>query len=214
MSRKKAEIQKKVPQRVCAICRKEYPKRELIRFYQGKNEPKVWRVDLGGKAEGHGLYVCLHKECLEKLLKPRSPISMDETSRRLIGDLAEQSGEAADSEEAVLRLLGLAMRSGAVLSGYDATLAAIRTGELPLFIAAEDSAENSRNRLKTAARNYGTKMLTISRKEEIGRRLGRRPTAFCGINDKNFAAGMIRIMKSDPRIRKDQTAEEKAEVKA
>ena len=59
-------MEKKIPMRTCIACRAEKPKRELIRVVKFGDEIKL---DLTGKANGRGAYVCNNVECIEKLKK-------------------------------------------------------------------------------------------------------------------------------------------------
>ena len=62
--------QKKVPVRMCVACRQGKPKKELIRIVRNK-EGGVG-VDLTGKAQGRGAYLCPSIECLENAIKIRA----------------------------------------------------------------------------------------------------------------------------------------------
>lgn len=57
---------KKIPERMCVSCRKMKPKRELIRIV---NTPDGVTVDLTGKLNGRGVYLCKCKECVNNALK-------------------------------------------------------------------------------------------------------------------------------------------------
>ena len=59
--------QKRIPLRMCAICRTQYPKREMIRLV--KSSDGQVEVDDTGKKPGRGLYVCHAKECMAQALK-------------------------------------------------------------------------------------------------------------------------------------------------
>ena len=58
---------KKVPERKCIGCQEVKPKNELVRIVK-KEENEIF-VDLTGKANGRGAYICPKKECLEKAVK-------------------------------------------------------------------------------------------------------------------------------------------------
>ncbi len=58
---------KKVPMRMCIGCREMKPKKELIRVV--KTAEKEIKIDLVGKMNGRGAYVCKNKECLLKAHK-------------------------------------------------------------------------------------------------------------------------------------------------
>jgi predicted RNA-binding protein YlxR (DUF448 family) len=58
---------KKMPQRTCVACREIKAKRQLLRIV-GKGEGDI-EIDVSGKKEGRGAYICPTLECLEKALK-------------------------------------------------------------------------------------------------------------------------------------------------
>ncbi|AND85036.1 DUF448 domain-containing protein [Clostridium tyrobutyricum] len=58
---------KKIPQRMCLGCMEMKPKRELIRVVKNK-EGEVF-VDLTGKKNGRGAYICKNITCLEQAFK-------------------------------------------------------------------------------------------------------------------------------------------------
>ncbi|MBS6511488.1 MAG: YlxR family protein [Clostridiales bacterium] len=55
---------------MCVACRQGKPKKELIRIVRNK-EGSVG-VDLTGKAQGRGAYLCPSVQCLEKAIKSRA----------------------------------------------------------------------------------------------------------------------------------------------
>ena len=57
---------KKIPERMCVICRQMLPKNQLIRIV---NTPDGVVVDQTGKLNGRGVYMCKSKACLAKALK-------------------------------------------------------------------------------------------------------------------------------------------------
>lgn len=54
---------KKVPLRKCIACGENKPKKELIRVVRSKES--VVSVDLTGRANGRGAYICSNLQCLE-----------------------------------------------------------------------------------------------------------------------------------------------------
>jgi len=60
---------KKIPIRTCIGCNEGKPKRELIRIVKS-SEGDV-SVDLTGKKNGRGAYVCPDISCLEKAIKTK-----------------------------------------------------------------------------------------------------------------------------------------------
>ena len=54
---------KKIPERMCVSCRQIKPKRELLRIV---NTPNGVVVDLTGKLNGRGVYLCKRNECVAR----------------------------------------------------------------------------------------------------------------------------------------------------
>ena len=54
-------------QRMCICCRQMKDKRELLRIVKSKDGEIA--IDLTGKKNGRGAYICHEKECLNKLKK-------------------------------------------------------------------------------------------------------------------------------------------------
>jgi hypothetical protein len=61
---------KKVPLRMCISCREMKPKKELIRIVCEEDGPVI--MDLTGKKNGKGAYLCDNIECFTKAKKIRS----------------------------------------------------------------------------------------------------------------------------------------------
>ena len=59
-----------VPSRTCAGCREEHPKREMVRIV--RSPVGSVGVDLTGKANGRGTYVCPRVECWDRALRSGS----------------------------------------------------------------------------------------------------------------------------------------------
>lgn len=60
---------KKIPMRMCVGCGEMKPKMELIRIV--KTPENEIMVDLKGKANGRGAYICKNAECLLKAVKAK-----------------------------------------------------------------------------------------------------------------------------------------------
>ena len=61
-------MEKKIPMRTCIACRTSKPKKELIRVVKFNDEIKL---DLTGKLNGRGAYICNDQNCIAKLKKQR-----------------------------------------------------------------------------------------------------------------------------------------------
>lgn len=58
---------KKIPERTCIGCKEVKPKNELLRIV--KDKENVISIDLTGKKNGRGAYICASEECLDKAVK-------------------------------------------------------------------------------------------------------------------------------------------------
>lgn len=58
------------PCRMCMVCRERKPKSELFRVIK-KSSGEI-DLDLTGKADGRGAYICKDGNCKEKLLKSKA----------------------------------------------------------------------------------------------------------------------------------------------
>ena len=58
---------KKTPARMCTACRQMKPKNELVRIV--KTPEGDIKLDLTGKLNGRGAYICKSAECLKKAQK-------------------------------------------------------------------------------------------------------------------------------------------------
>ncbi len=60
---------KKIPNRMCVVCKNMMPKKELIRIVKD-NEGNV-NIDLTGKLNGRGAYICRKDECINLAVKKK-----------------------------------------------------------------------------------------------------------------------------------------------
>lgn len=60
---------KKKPTRTCMSCNEQKEKQDLLRIVKSKDG--VIEVDLTGKKNGRGAYICKNEECLNKIIKSK-----------------------------------------------------------------------------------------------------------------------------------------------
>ena len=78
-------VTKRIPERMCVSCRQMQPKNELIRIV---NTVDGAVVDLTGKLNGRGVYLCRNKDCIMRALKNKkfekaNGFSLDSVSNQL-----------------------------------------------------------------------------------------------------------------------------------
>ena len=62
-------MNKKKPTRTCMGCNEAKEKQELLRIVKSKDG--TIEVDLTGKKNGRGAYICKNEQCLEKVIKSK-----------------------------------------------------------------------------------------------------------------------------------------------
>ena len=61
--------QRKIPLRTCVVTKEKCEKKDLLRIVKSKEG--TIEVDLTGKKNGRGAYICKNEECLNKLIKTK-----------------------------------------------------------------------------------------------------------------------------------------------
>lgn len=85
---------RKVPMRTCIGCRQSKNKKELIRVVRNK-EDNVF-VDLTGKMNGRGAYICADVKCLEKAIKSKGlekTLKISKLEEDVVEELRKQLGD-------------------------------------------------------------------------------------------------------------------------
>lgn len=62
-------MERKVPMRLCTGCGEMKPKKELIRVI--KTEEESFQIDVTGKKNGRGAYICKSLDCLNRACSNR-----------------------------------------------------------------------------------------------------------------------------------------------
>lgn len=62
-------MQKKKPARRCIACNEQKEKNELLRIV--RTPDRNIEIDLTGKKNGRGAYICKSEECLKKVIKTK-----------------------------------------------------------------------------------------------------------------------------------------------
>ena len=73
MAKKTSRKQKHIPQRMCIACRQRYDKRRLTRVVNTQEDGVV--VDLTGKRNGRGAYLCDQPGCWDKAVSSEQLIN-------------------------------------------------------------------------------------------------------------------------------------------
>ena len=138
---------KAIPMRKCIALGGERPKNELIRFVVAPDGYVV--PDLEAKLPGRGLWLSAQRDVVNAA-----------SAKRLFAKVARRNAEVpedlADRLEVLLvarcvGLLGMARRSGSVVSGYEKVRAYLQNGKGGLILAARDGAIGGRRKVRNVA---------------------------------------------------------------
>ena len=90
----------------------------------------------------------------------------------------------------VLSLLGLAFRSGNLVSGEFATREAVRKKAATLVIVANDASDNTKKMFENSCAYYKVPVYQFGMKEELGHAMGKEMRASLAVLDSGFARAL------------------------
>jgi predicted RNA-binding protein YlxR (DUF448 family)/ribosomal protein L30E len=166
------------------------PKDELLRFVLDPEGNVV--PDLAKKLPGRGGYTCFRRSCLEAAIKKRqfSRSFKGEARTAPFGEmLALVTGL---QEDRIVATIALANKAGAVVSGSDKVLDALRKGRVALLILAEDTSTESAAKFMGLAGRTGVDIFRFSLKERLGSPLGKDIRTAVALAPGHFADSLRR----------------------
>ena len=96
----------------------------------------------------------------------------------------------------VFQMLGIAAKSGNVVSGEFSTEKAVKTGHAYLVIVSEEASENTNKMFANMTDFYEVPMYVFGTKEELGRCIGKEFRASLAITDENLANAVENKLKA------------------
>lgn len=142
----------------------------LIRFVAGPDGMVV--PDLARKLPGRGIWVGADRDSVTTAAKKGLFSRAAKTKLTAPPDLADQVEVLLARR--VLDSLGLARKSGSIISGFEKVIAALATGKVAWLIEASDGAEDGRRKVLAAARRaqISPRLLGAFNSDELGLALG------------------------------------------
>ncbi len=92
----------------------------------------------------------------------------------------------------VLSMIGIAAKSGSVVSGEFSTEKAVKTGKAFLVIVSEEASDNTNHMFTNMTEYYETPMVVFGTKDELGRCIGKEFRASLAITDDNLANAILK----------------------
>lgn len=109
--------------------------------------------------------------------------------------------------DAVLRLLGLAARAGAILPGTERVREAARSGDARLVIVAGDASGNTRDKLIPLLLARGVPHALAYDRALLGEAVGRAPLGAVAVLDASFAARLEQLLAQSAGTREQGQTE-------
>lgn len=104
-----------------------------------------------------------------------------------------------------LRFLGLAFSAGAVITGEEQVIQAVRNKKVYLVIVAEDISPQTLKKVTDKCKFYGIPWIQKGTSEKLGHALGKGFRKIIGIADQNFAQALekkINVVNTSTTIEK------------
>jgi predicted RNA-binding protein YlxR (DUF448 family)/ribosomal protein L30E len=157
-----------LPERRCIVTREALEKDQLIRFVLGPDNAIV--PDLLENLPGRGYWVTANRKVLAEAVKKNAFAKAMQASVKPAPDLVDRIAGLIDRQ--IVDLLGLARRSGSLVTGFEKVDVALRTGKAVLLIEAKDAGADGRAKL---ARHTlpGVEIWSPLAAEQLGRAIGR-----------------------------------------
>jgi ribosomal protein L7Ae-like RNA K-turn-binding protein len=92
-------------------------------------------------------------------------------------------------------MLGIAAKSGSVVSGEFSTEKAVKTGGAYLVIVSEEASANTNKMFTNMTSFYEVPMYVFGTKEELGRCIGKEFRASLAITDENLANAVVKKLQ-------------------
>jgi predicted RNA-binding protein YlxR (DUF448 family) len=136
-------IVKLTPMRKCIVLGSERLKKELIRFVVGPDGIVV--PDLEAKLPGRGLWLSAQRDVVN-IARAKQLFAKAARSKVEVPEDLEDRLEALLTARCI-GLLGMARRSGSVVSGFEKVRAYLQSGKAGIILAARDGAVGGRRKL-------------------------------------------------------------------
>lgn len=99
----------------------------------------------------------------------------------------------------IFDLLGICIKAGKAVKGFDSAIDAVKTGKAYCILTASDASDKTVKEIAFFCEKYGAKLLMTGLcKSDMGR-LFHKDTAVIAVTDKGFARGFEKILSDIPQ---------------
>ena len=190
-----------LPERRCIVTREALEKDQLIRFVLGPDHAIV--PDLLENLPGRGYWVTASRKILAEAVRKNAFAKAMQAPVRPDADLVERVAWLIDRQ--IVDLLGLARRSGSLVTGFEKVDVALRTGKAVLLIEAKDAGEDGRAKL---ARHTlpGVEIWAPLTAEQLGRAIGRDYAVHVAVAPGGLANRLKAVLRRQQGLSDDGVA--------
>lgn len=100
----------------------------------------------------------------------------------------------------ILSLIGLAMKSGNVVSGEFMTEKAVKSGQAFLVIISSEASDNTRKKFSNMCEFYQVPCSSYGKSEDLGHSMGKEFRVSLAITDKGFADSIRKQLKDNLEV--------------
>lgn len=101
------------------------------------------------------------------------------------------------TQNKLISLLGISMKSGRLVSGEYQTLDAIKKGKAKLVLVSEDASDNTKKLFHNKCAFYHVPVFEYGKMEDLGRAIGKDLRSSLAICDEGLAAAMEKQLKME-----------------
>ena len=175
-------MSKKVPLRQCVGCGQMKSKKEMMRVIKTAEGDIV--LDVTGRKNGRGAYLCKQEECLKMAMK----------NKGLERSFKRSMTKTVKNKKKIFSLIGLATRARKTVSGEFATEKAVKSFKACLVIVAEDASDNTKKLFQDKCSFYEVPCYVCGTKEELAHAMGKEVRASLAVTDEGFADAIINLL--------------------
>lgn len=187
------------PERTCVGCRSSHPRETLLRYVLSPQRELL--LDYRQRLPGRGVYTCCDIDCVKKA------VDRQQLQRGLKADQLAVSFEKVVEliQEALLlrvqNLLGMARKSGQVVSGSQAVLNGLKGRETFSFVLlSDDISAGIAEKLTAPAKKKSVEIFQMLCKGRIGEILGKGERSVAAVQSGPLADAILLEMQRYKRM--------------
>lgn len=192
----------RTPERTCVGCRTAGPRTQLVRYVLSPQKQVL--VDYRQKLPGRGVYTCCDPVCITQAVARR------QLQRGLKAEIEAPCAEQLIGQvcQALLlrveNLLGMARKSGQVVSGGQAVQGGLRSGEPYAFVLlSDDISPGIAEKLSAAAERRQVEVFRLLGKGRIGEILGKGERSVAAVHAGQLADALLLEMQRYKRMSRE-----------